>query len=66
MQELPAKDFPRSPRKQQEAVAEFRRILQKEEAPGMTFRDVLDEFMVSIPSCSLADWNVRVWPGEQS
>jgi hypothetical protein len=35
--------------KQQEAAAEFRRILQKEKAPGMTFREVLDEFTSEHP-----------------
>jgi len=36
-------------RKQQEAVAEFRRILRKEKVSGMTFREVLDEFIGEHP-----------------
>jgi hypothetical protein len=32
-------------REQQEVVEEFVRILKKEKAPGMTFREALDEFV---------------------
>lgn len=32
-------------REQQEAVEEFVRILKKEKASGMTFREALDEFV---------------------
>jgi hypothetical protein len=37
----------------QEAVAEFRRILQKEKASGMTFREALDEFIGEHPELLL-------------
>jgi hypothetical protein len=36
-------------REQQEAVEEFVRILKKEKAPGMTFREALDEFVGKHP-----------------
>jgi hypothetical protein len=36
-------------REQQEAVEEFVRILKKEEAPGLTFRAALDEFVDKHP-----------------
>lgn len=36
-------------REQQEAVEEFVRILKKDEAPGMSFRAALDEFVSKHP-----------------
>ena len=36
-------------REQQEAVEEFVRILKKDEAPGMSFRVALDEFVSKHP-----------------
>jgi len=36
-------------REQQEAVEEFVRILKKEDAPAMTFRAALDEFVGKHP-----------------
>jgi hypothetical protein len=36
-------------REQQEAVEEFVRILKKEKAPGITFREALDEFVGKHP-----------------
>jgi hypothetical protein len=36
-------------REQQEAVVEFVRILKKDEAPGMSFRVAVDEFVSKHP-----------------
>lgn len=36
-------------REQQEAVEEFVRILKKEQVPGMSFREALDEFVGKHP-----------------
>jgi hypothetical protein len=41
--------IPTLSREQQEAVEEFVRILKKDEAPGMSFRAAVDEFVSKHP-----------------